>query len=333
MPQIPALPPMTDPAGPDQFPVDDTSASTTKRMSLTQLSAWLQSLFINLIDAGINLFTIRNETMFNHIVSGGCVLIGTGYGSTRNWSLSSGVVYINGKRFTVDAATGTATASRDTYFDLLEPASGTVATLVNTGANIATLNAASPALAANSVRMGIIVTGAGNILNVGSVNQGEEAKVLPIASSVPYAVTDSLGNLICPRDPNRRILGQKQVIANFTSASAVVAAEPALSCPVIVPLGRKIKASYYCRTASSSSASGYGEISIFDGTVAGATVAVGAMGLLPANGEVPMAISTPAITPTATSKTYCIGKRAPGGGTATFAATAATPAYILIELV
>ena len=256
MPQIPALPPITAPDGPDQFPIDDTSVATTKRMSLTQLSTWLQSLFINLIDAGINLFTIRNETMFNHIVSGGCVLIGTGYGSTRNWSLSSGVVYINGKRFTVAAATGTATASRDTYFDLLEPALGTVATLVNTAGNIVTNNAASPTLAPNSVRMGIIVTGAANILSVASINQGQINKLLPINASIPYSVADSLGNVIFPSNPSGGLVNFKNFGSGSgqTTASASYVNITGLNCAIRLARARKLKITLYSRSASNNTA-------------------------------------------------------------------------------
>lgn len=215
--------------------------------------------------------TIRAETMFDYVASGG-VLAGSGYGSTRGWTLSAGVVYINGKRFTIAATSGTVTASRDTYFDLLLPVSGSVATLVNTGGNIVTNNAASPALAANSVRIGIIVSGASNIASVASVNQGEETKLLPIVSSVPYAVTDSLGNLICPRDPNRKLLGLRRItttISGVVSTSAIQAT--GLSCPFIVPTGRKIKT--VARFAETNSGSGAMNtyLSLWDGTVGSGT--------------------------------------------------------------
>src|SRR5205085_10334892 len=120
-------------------------------------------------------------------------------------------VYINGRRHTVATITAHAfTASKDTYIDLLYSTVDNVATPVYTEVSN---NAASPALAANSVRVCIIQSGA-TITATTKVNQGEETKVFPIASSIPYAVTDSLGNLICPRDPNRKILGYRQAIAD-----------------------------------------------------------------------------------------------------------------------
>lgn len=170
-------------------------------------------------------------------VASGCVWSGDAYASTRNASMTAGVVYIGGKRVTVALVTARSfTASKDTYIDV-----DNTGTLVYTEV---TNNAASPALAANSIRIGIIVSGA-NIAAVGSVNQGQEDKVLPIASSVPYAVTDSLGNLICPRDPNRRVLGHRLVTSNtgtFTAETDLTG----LTFVINVPTGRKVKLSSNC---------------------------------------------------------------------------------------
>lgn len=192
-----------------------------------------------------------SENFFDHVASG-CVLTGTGYGSNLNWSLTAGVVYINGKRYTVAAATGVVVASKDTYFDLLEPVSGQVATLVYTGGNSVANNAASPALAANSVRIGIIQSGA-NIANVAAINQGQEDKVLPIASSIPYRVTDSLGNLICPRDPQRRLLGVAMRTSDFSTATTGVAVDiTGASTTIKVPEGRKVKLTLSARSADTT---------------------------------------------------------------------------------
>lgn len=104
-------------------------------------------------------------------------------------------------------------------------------------------NAASPALAANSIRLGIVITGASNIANVGSINQGEEDKLLPITSSNPYAVTDSLGNLICPRDPARKLLGLRTVSASQASIGTSQVDLTGLAVPFIAPGNRKVKVS------------------------------------------------------------------------------------------
>ena len=191
--------------------------------------------------------TIRNETQFDYVASGG-VWSGDSYGSTRNASMTALTCYINGRRGTISAVTArTFTASKDTYVDVLN-SSGTFSLVYTEVAN----NAASPALAANSIRIGIIVTGASNIAAVGSVNQGQEDKVLPISASIPYAVTDPLGNLICPRDPNRRVLGYRQVVANvgtFTAETDLTG----LNFVINVPSGRKVKITASAHFYSSTS--------------------------------------------------------------------------------
>jgi hypothetical protein len=173
-------------------------------------------------------------------IESGCVWSGDAYGSTLNASMTAGVVWLAGKRLTVAAVTARAfTASKDTYVDFSDAGDGTAAINYD---NSAANNAASPALTAGRLRAAIIVAGGANIANVGSINMGEEAKVLPIASSIPYAVTDSLGNLICPRDPNRKILGYRQAIANTTTGGASTDTQiVGLTVPVIIPTGRKVK--------------------------------------------------------------------------------------------
>jgi hypothetical protein len=151
-------------------------------------------------DIPINLLANYSAGKSNYVESG-CVITGTAYGSTLAWSMTSGVVWINGRRYTVSAASGTVTASRDTYFDVLEPVSGSVATLVNTGGNIVTNNAASPTLAANSIRIGTVVSGASSIAASTSIGQGGFANTVPVISSQILKGFDSLGNLVYPKGP------------------------------------------------------------------------------------------------------------------------------------
>lgn len=177
--------------------------------------------------------TIDSERTFDFVASG-CVWSGDSYGATRAASMTAGTVYISGRRVTVALVTArTFTASKDTYIDVDNTGTITYTEVTN--------NAASPALTAGNIRLGVIVTAAGSIAAAGSVNQGQENIVLPIASSTPYAVTDSLGNLICSRDPNRRILGYRQAIANQTTTSGTYADITGLTVPVIIPAGRKVK--------------------------------------------------------------------------------------------
>lgn len=195
---------------------------------------------------GVNLETIRNEQAFDFVASGGCVWSGDSYGATLNGSMTAGVVYINGKRVPVSAVTAHAfTLNKDTYVDVDN--AGTL------HYSESTTNAASQALTSGYLRLAIIVSGAASIASVASVNQGQETKVVPIASSIPYAVTDSLGNLICPRDPQRKTLGYRQIIIDATSTSTSDMAGLNLTC--IIPTGRKAKVSGFIGAGTASVAS------------------------------------------------------------------------------
>lgn len=144
-----------------------------------------------------NAAIIYQPLALDHVASG-CVWSGDSYGSTKAASMTSGSVYINGALLTVAAVTARVfTASRDTYVYLTDNGDGTAAFTYQEVTN----NNASPAAPSNSVLIAIIVTGASNIANAGSVNQGQDEKVLPIASSIPYCICDSLGNRICRRNP------------------------------------------------------------------------------------------------------------------------------------
>lgn len=273
---------------------------------------------------------------FNHIESG-CVWSGDAYASTRAASMTSGVVWINGVRLTVAAVTSrTFTASKDTYADFADNGNGT-AKIIYTEVNN---NAASPTTLSDSstfsdtanIRSGIIVTGASNIASAGSVNQGQEDKVLPIASSTPYAVTDSLGNLICPRDPSRKVLGYRQITSVFTLSSSQTTATQVtgLSCPVIVPTGRKVRVTYYAYDVSAATSGDIAVPSIWDGTVNSGTR------IQEQNSNaatVALLHSSVVVTPSSTSKTYNAGIR---NGTASrnlaVDAGPGRPAYIMVEL-
>ncbi len=266
----------------------------------------------------------QSEQAFDYIASG-CVWTADAAGSTLLASMTSGVVYLAGKRLTVSAVTSRAfTASRDVYVDFSDNGNGTA--LITYTDN--TLNAASPALTAGSLRNGIIVTGAGSIAAATSINQGQENRVLPIASSIPYAVTDSLGNLICPRDPTRKILGYRQVITSptFTTQAQIVG----LSVPVIVPTGRKVKIRAVFPDSRNSTTTQDITTAIWDGAVAGtrlnykvATVPAAAAAITP-DVEV-------VVTPSSASKTYNISA-ASTSGTTTLAGSSTSPIYAIVEL-
>ncbi|UOF78005.1 hypothetical protein [Caudoviricetes sp.] len=220
---------------------DDTSAaahSTGATVIMAPVAAFWEAFQAGLAftDNVINTSKLKtaSEFIFDYVASG-CVWSGDSYGSTRAASMTSGVVYISGKRITVSAVTArTFTASKDTYVDVDGTGALTYTEVIN--------NAASPSLAAGSLRLGIIITGASSIANSGSVNQGESDKVLPIASSIPYTVTDSLGNLICPRDPNRKILGYRAGTSATSSTTYADLAPFNFVCNI--PTGRKVRAHF-----------------------------------------------------------------------------------------
>lgn len=280
-------------------------------------------------DRSIALDTYRSGFVFDYVVSGG-VWSGDAYASTRNGSMTAIAVMINGQLLnsTNSPALGAVaahlfTASKDTYIDVLNTAG--VGTIVYTET---TNNAASPALAANSLRIGIIITGATNIAAATSVNQGQETMVLPIASSIPYAVTDLLGNLICPRDPNRKLLGYRQITGSVTATT--IAQATGLTCPVIVPTNRKVKVTAIGSTSNSGTNTNL--ITLWDGVVNSGTQ-LNQTGNYTASGTGQESVIVEAITtPASASKTYNVGLSA-AAGTVTLNAGATNPAFIKVELV
>lgn len=278
-----------------------------------------------------SLETIRSETEFDYIASGG-VWSGDAYASTRNASMTAVTCYINGRRGTISAVTARSfTASKDTYIDILNTA-GTFSLVYTEVTN----NAASPALAANSIRLAIIVTGASNIAAAGSVNQGEETKVLPIASSIPYQTTDSLGNLICPRDPTRKVLGYRQLLAS-TAASTTSGAQQAilgLSCPVVVPAGRRVRVSMGLGIGVISSGGSGSPVSVAIARGSVSTIVAQANGTTSASAGSAAGLAGNPIgveVPGSGSFTY-LGCYA-GAGATTTAIVGGSPISILVELV
>lgn len=147
-------------------------------------------------DANTRLGVLDNFTsdVSADFVTSGCVWSGDAYGSTRFASMSAGVVYINGIRVSVSAVTSRQfTASRDTYIDVNTSGTITYSEVTN--------NNTSPALAANNIRIGIIVTGASSIASAASINQGSFAATLPSVSGSALRGVDSLGNKIYNPNP------------------------------------------------------------------------------------------------------------------------------------
>lgn len=193
----------------------------------------------------------RESEGHSDYVASGVVISGDAYASTRNYSITSGVVYLSGKRLTVASVSAqTVTASKDRYIDLHDNGDGT-AVYVTTEVNN---NAASPSLAAGDLRVGIVIAGASNIASVASVNQGQIGKLLPVASNISYAVSDSLGNLICPRTPYPTLLAHRIQQGGAQSGITTAVDLRGQSAVVNVPAGRSVRV-YAANTTVSTVAS------------------------------------------------------------------------------
>lgn len=295
----------------------------------TVIMAPVDKFFTALASGELSTDPLRTEIFFDH-VNAGMVWSGDAYASTRNASMTSGVMYIGGRRLTAAAVSARSfTASKDTYIDASDNGDGTALLTYTEVAN----NAASPALAANNVRQGIIVTGATNIAAAGSVNQGEENKVLPIASSTPYTVTDSLGNLICPRDPNRLTLGYRQLITT-TGAIATSTTDidiVSLLVPVLVPAGRKVE--IIATGADYETTGGIGTAYAAGKIKEGSTV-LGQTYITPVTANFPLGWSATYVgTPSSGLHTYKVAFAQSGTGPNFSVVGAATsPTYIRVKL-
>lgn len=263
-------------------------------------------------------------------VESGCFWTPDSAGASLAGTMTPGYIWIGGKRLTVAGVKSRSfTASKDTYVDAYDAGNGT-ATLVYTETtnNVST---GAPILPIGSIRLAIIVSAAGSIASTASVNQGQETMIVPIVSSVPYSVQDSLGNLICPRDPTRRLLGYRQVTSNGSAINVDTAIAAFASCPVILPqIGRKVKVTAYTPFGNGSTSGDMMQLTI---KLAASQVQMGASGVHPATGGIGSInaeyIYTPTIVNPAFTVTY---QRAAGTGTLNYTASATSPAFMKIEL-
>lgn len=294
---------------------NDATGPTTKRFLLSDIL----TLFLNNIPAaeGGNPF-VSTPT--------GLVWSGDAYASTRAASMTSGRVKVNSTFLAISAVTARVfTASKDTYVDVLDNLDGT-GTLVYTEV---TNNAASPALASNSVRIAIIVTGASNIAAAGSINQGQLDKVLPIASSIPYTFTDSLGNIICPRDPNRKMIGYRQITSDFTATTLTAITGLNLTC--IPTAARPVKVSGFIGMGSSSVANSAIYMDLIDVTNSN-TVLAGAQGVTNASGDNAMTAPFREYLPGSSTMQYKAEvNRGSNAATVHTNGSSTNPNYIMVE--
>lgn len=315
------LPPNAAPALTDSVPSYDISANQD---TLVLLSSLL-TLFYN------NMPTTVPGAEFDYVSGNSGVWTADSAGVNRNASMSQLTCRINGRYITVTAVTSRSfTASKDTYIDCLDNGDGTGTLVYTEVAN----NAASPALASNSIRIGIIITGATTIAASTSINQGQESRILPIASSIPYSVSDSIGNMICCRDPSRRTLCFRQITTSFTLSSSQTTPTQVtgLSCPVIVPGGRKVEVDIFGEYIFNGTITNQSLYSIWDGVVNSGTKLEEFAYVSNASGGLVTPSASITSTPSSTSKTYNAGIASSGATNVTLAAAATTPAWIRVRL-
>ena len=258
------------------------------------------------------------EIFFDHIASGGVWSITSGL----TCAMTAAVGYISDSSYRYRVAIAAVvskvfTASKDTYVDV-----GYDGTIYYT--EVAN-NAASPALSANRIRIAIVISGGASIT---AINQGEESKVLPIASSIPYAVTDSLGNLICNRSPNSTILGYRQVVASQGGITTTRTDITGANATVKVPANRKIEieASF---NVQSTVAADVAECDIMESS----TIIKQWYTVLRNANNQENTFNKVTISPTAGTHTYKLAViRAAGSGTITNAASATAICFIQIKV-
>lgn len=271
-------------------------------------------------NSSINPNTLLNETTVPFVRTGAVWSIV----SALNGTMTGGTMYYNGIRVPVNSiATQAFTASKDTYVDIDVNGNVTYQAVTN--------NAASPSITANSIRVAIVVTSGAAIT---SINQGSTTATAPIVSSSTLTVNDSLGNLIYPTDPNGRILGYRPLAASFSTASTSSVQVTGLSCPVVNPVGRKLKITLFGETVYSNfggTTTARGRL--WDGAVGGGTnFAVSQVTQTVAIQAINM-IVTGIVTPTTTNKTYNAGfEIGAGTGTLETGAAGAQPSFLLVEL-
>lgn len=158
------------------------SSASAHLTGSTVIMASVDEYFEGLADGTLSTDPFRSQTILNHIVSGGVVAQSSGLIGT----FSNIVFYINGQRYSgTSIANKTYTASKDTYVDITASSGGTVSVTYSEVAN----GAASPALAANNIRVAKVVTSGAAITSV-----------------TQKGGNDTLGNVIYPQGPFSSLL-------------------------------------------------------------------------------------------------------------------------------
>lgn len=268
-------------------------------------------------DSGNALSQIRSDIIFDFVVSGGVVSLVSGLIG----AFSNIVWYQNGVRLSkISIANNTYPINDDTYVDISPAGAVTYTSVAN--------NAVSPAVTSGNVRIAIVIT---NGTTITQVNQGSELATAPIVSSATYTVVDGLGNMIYPRDPFRKILGFRTTSTSFVSSSTTAVPIPALSCPIVAPVGRKVKITVTSPLSSNNTAGNGTRTFIFDGTVPSGTQLNQNFNDNPtANFGINVAVLA-LTTPLVASKTYNAGFSV-SAGTGQLQSNSVSPINMYVEL-
>lgn len=158
------------------------SSASAHLTGSTVIMASVDEYFEGLADGTLSTDPIRTAVISNHVVSGGIVAQSAGLVGT----FSNIVFYLNGQRYSGSSiANKTYTASKDTYVDVTAASGGAVSVTYTEVAN----GAASPALAANNIRVAKVVTSGAAITSV-----------------TQKGGNDTLGNVIYPQGPFSNLL-------------------------------------------------------------------------------------------------------------------------------
>lgn len=126
-------------------------------------------------------------------------------------------------------------------------------------------------------------------------------------------------------------LGYAQITSSATTTSATAAQVSTLTAAVTIPAGgRGVKITAFAQSLTNTGSNFVG-LSIWDGTVGSGTQLAESGGSITSATGIP-GIAIAFVTPSAGAKTYNVGLRT-SGGTATLAAGATYPAFILVEMI
>lgn len=171
---------------------------------------------------------------------------------------------------------------------------------------------------------GFSVSNSGSIYGI-SVTTG----VITSANSIGSGTIVQNGVAASQLATNAITLGYAQITSNFTTSSASFVQVTGLTLTVTIPAGgRRIRIIVFSPSISST-ASGIGVVSIWDGTV-GSGIQIGQGNSFASGGNA--VVASAIVTPAAGSKTYNVGFETTAG-TGTFSAASTGPAYLLVEAI